>query len=223
MSLEPRQVELLDQVVPKEAVSTRQQNGINLSYLEGWYVIDRANKIFGHCEWSYTVTSIRDVQSEQKGEKGNWYVGYIARILLTVNGCCYEDVGFGQGIDRDLGKAHESASKEAITDAVKRCLKNTGMSMGLALYDKTKAGVEEDIKPQQPSRSQSAGPSAKVAEWLKKHIVAQGPSDEEKADATDGRKVLWKSFELKFGKDAERVLLGCDDLTMAQSAIKGAK
>jgi DNA repair and recombination protein RAD52 len=41
----------------------------------------------------------------------------------------------------DLGQAHESAIKEAETDAMKRALMTFGNPFGLALYDKEQANV----------------------------------------------------------------------------------
>ncbi|MCP9878103.1 RAD52 family DNA repair protein [Cyanobium sp. A2C-AMD] len=49
--------------------------------------------------------------------------------------------GAGHGIDADLGQAHESALKEAETDAMKRALMTFGNSFGLALYDKQQREV----------------------------------------------------------------------------------
>lgn len=135
-------IHLLDEAIPVEVVAKRE----SFDYLEGWYVINRANQIFGHGKWSTSIIDKDRVQMEQKptkdGKAQNWWIGYVVTAKVTLpDGAVYEDIGFGQGIDRDLGKAHESATKEAVTDAVKRCLKNTGLSMGLALYDKTKKGV----------------------------------------------------------------------------------
>jgi hypothetical protein len=48
--------------------------------------------------------------------------------------------GVGQGIGETMGEAHESALKEAETDATKRALTTFGNLFGLALYDKTKPG-----------------------------------------------------------------------------------
>ena len=55
-----------------------------------------------------------------------------------------EGVGAGHGIDVDLGQAHESAIKEAETDAMKRALMTFGNQFGLALYDKTQANVADE-------------------------------------------------------------------------------
>jgi hypothetical protein len=46
-----------------------------------------------------------------------------------------------------LGQAHESALKEAETDAMKRALMTFGNQFGLALYDKTQENVEDDTRP----------------------------------------------------------------------------
>jgi hypothetical protein len=52
-----------------------------------------------------------------------------------------EGTGAGHGIDTDLGLAHESAIKEAETDAMKRALVTFGNPFGLALYDKSQRQV----------------------------------------------------------------------------------
>ncbi|MFM9102460.1 MAG: Rad52/Rad22 family DNA repair protein [Cyanobium sp.] len=46
-----------------------------------------------------------------------------------------------EGFDVDLGQAHESALKEAETDAMKRALMTFGNPFGLALYDKQQREV----------------------------------------------------------------------------------
>ena len=66
---------------------------------------------------------------------------YTARVRITVGDVIREDFGAGHGYDRDLGLAHESAIKEAISDAMKRALKSFGYPFGLALYDKEQANV----------------------------------------------------------------------------------
>jgi hypothetical protein len=80
-----------------------------------------------------------------------------------------EGTGYGSGIDADDGAAHESAVKEAETDAMKRGLMTFGNPFGLALYDKTQAEVEPvasrsrtPTAPQQQERNATngAGPGA---------------------------------------------------------------
>lgn len=132
-------------------VKQREQGGIKLSYIESWHAISEANRIFGWDGWTRQTQDLQLVQAEQKGEKGLWYVSYLAKSLVTVHGVSREGMGFGQGIDRDLGKAHESAIKEAESDAMKRALMTFGNPFGLALYDKEQRNVvaeptEEEIR-----------------------------------------------------------------------------
>jgi hypothetical protein len=68
-------------------------------------------------------------------------VTYIARVSITVGTLVREGTGAGHGIDTDLGLAHESAIKEAETDAMKRALMTFGNPFGLALYDKSQRQV----------------------------------------------------------------------------------
>lgn len=137
----------LDENIPDSAVHTRAQGGKDLSYLETWYVIDRLNQVLGQGNWAYSseVTHVHTGKvTFQSGETNS--VHYIARVRLvvTVDGQSTEftDVGYGDGTDKNNpGKAHELAVKEAVSDGLKRCAKNLGRSMGLALYDKTQEFV----------------------------------------------------------------------------------
>lgn len=133
----------------KGRVATRKQAGRELSYIEGWWAISEANRIFGFDGWSSETVDIRCVsERERKIGKDNyakdgWGVSYVARVRIVVGGVVREGVGAGHGIDADLGQAHESAIKEAETDARKRGLMTFGNPFGLALYDKTQANVGE--------------------------------------------------------------------------------
>jgi len=222
-------IENLNDAIPKNAISQRSQSGTTLSYVEGWYVIDRLNQMFGSLNWEKTIMSTNCVQAEQyKNQSGKelWKVGYTCSLLLAIRtGDQYydtkrtEDFGFGQGIDADLGKAHESAIKEAVTDALKRCAKDLGMSFGLELYSKGKAQTTQElsIAAQAPITDE---PSAKVGQWLKSNIVAEDDTSQAKNRVAKARKDLWTAFLARFGSDAETVLLGCDDLAQAENAVK---
>ena len=122
-------------------VKQRDQAGRSLSYIESWWAISEANRIFGHLNWRRSTFNVNMVQCEQKGDKGLWYVSYTAMCTINVEGVNRDGTGFGQGIDRDLGKAHESAIKEAESDAMKRELMTFGNPFGLALYDKEQRNV----------------------------------------------------------------------------------
>jgi hypothetical protein len=79
------------------------------------------------------------------------------RITVCVGGqglLIREGTGAGHGIDTDLGLAHESAIKEAETDAMKRALMTFGNPFGLALYDKSQRQVSGS-----PATRETAGAS----------------------------------------------------------------
>jgi recombination DNA repair RAD52 pathway protein len=152
----------LDKDIPRSAISERDGgSGKKLSYLAGYYVIDRLNKVVGIGNWAYTsdaqLVDSRSVEKEDKYTAGKinttHHAHYLAKVRLVVHlpdseATEFTDYGYGDGSDKLLpGKAHELAVKEAVTDGIKRCAKNLGMSMGLALYDKEQVNVSEEEAP----------------------------------------------------------------------------
>ena len=88
-----------------------------------------------------------------RDQKPGWGVTYIARVRIRLGNqasCApslvREGSGAGHGIDVDLGLAHESALKEAETDAMKRALMTFGNPFGLALYDKQQRQVTSSVR-----------------------------------------------------------------------------
>lgn len=142
-TLEQVEVEL-DQKIPRDVVSLRDGGGgRKLSYLEGHYVIDRLNKVFGHLNWAKEIVDVREVKNETP--RGT-FPAYLVKVRLTVfvEGRATIKEGYGYGADKSSQNAHELAIKEAVTDALKVAAKDLGMSMGLALYDKTQENVEDE-------------------------------------------------------------------------------
>lgn len=139
----------------RKHVAQRKQAGRSLSYIEGWHAIAEANRIFGFDNWTRETIEIRPVSERERpigaDRKPGWGVSYIAKVRITVGGIVREGVGSGHGIDADLGQAHESAIKEAETDAMKRALMTFGNPFGLALYDKTQANVCDHVEEEQPA------------------------------------------------------------------------
>ena len=143
-------------------VKERVQGNTKLSYVEGWHVIAEANRIFGFDGWQRETVEVKCVNERERTigsgqyQKQGWGVTYTARVRVSVldreDGIYRqierEGTGAGHGIDADLGKAHESAIKEAETDAMKRAFMTFGNPFGLALYDKTQSGVGETDKPE---------------------------------------------------------------------------
>jgi hypothetical protein len=126
-----------------KVVRTRDQDGMSLSYVEGWHVIAEANRIFGFDAWDRRTVHAECVwQGTAEGLKG---CSYVARVQVRVRAkgavVVREGCGSGHGLGLNLGEAHERAIKEAETDAMKRALVTFGNPFGLALYDREKRGV----------------------------------------------------------------------------------
>ena len=126
-------------------------------YIEGWHAMAEANRIFGFDGWDYTVTDCRCVSERPRmigkppnGKEG-FGVSYVATVLVVVDDVTRQDVGAGHGYDVDCGLAHESAVKEAVTDALKRALRSFGNPFGLALYDKSRENVGVEPPPPDPA------------------------------------------------------------------------
>ena len=127
--LSPEQAAALAAPLNRANVQTRSQAGRSFNYLEGWVAIREANRIFGFDGWQRETIELRCVSESQRPigreQKSGWGVTYIARVRIRLgsqgNGAHFlvrEGSGAGHGIDVDLGLAHESALKEAETDAM---------------------------------------------------------------------------------------------------------
>jgi hypothetical protein len=146
----PEQIAALSAPLNRNQISSRKQGRGQVAYLKSFVVINEANRIFGFDGWQrQTLFSTSVAQAERligDDHKPGWGVTYIARVRITVSAGAQgslirEGTGAGHGIDTDLGLAHESALKEAETDAMKRALITFGNPFGLALYDKSQRQV----------------------------------------------------------------------------------
>ena len=138
----------LSKPLPRDAVQQRQAfSGTKLSYVSGHYVTNALNEVFGPLQCSFYEESF-DLHWDDKDERGRHRVSCVYRGYLHVSSTdevtkSSTDVGVGHGISKNKGEAIESAVKEARTDCLKRCAKDLGPYMGLALYDKAQAQVAE--------------------------------------------------------------------------------
>jgi DNA repair and recombination protein RAD52 len=154
MSFTAEQIAALSAKLDKANVKERTQAGFALSYVEAWHVIAEANRIFGFDGWTRETLDLIQL-GEPRLVDGKYRVGYRAKVRIIVDGVVREGCGFGSGIDRDPDQAHESALKEAESDAMKRAFMTFGNPFGLALYDKKKADVE-DSSANKPAPPKSA-------------------------------------------------------------------
>ena len=155
-----KQNQVLAYELDSSRIKSRSKGNVSLSYLEGFDVIETANKIFGYGNWNYNITSLTQVSQELNHNQNN-VICYKAVINITVHDIQHsksvgrEDVGFGTGIAKILADAHEGGAKEAVTDAIKRTLRSFGNQFGNSLYDKSRQHQNQPTQQySQPSSQQ---------------------------------------------------------------------
>ena len=138
--------------IPNEAVFQRKgAGGMMLDYVDSVYVIDRLNEIFGPLGWSdavcHNVMAYGPVPTIDKNGNDVYTVTFVATVRLStyVDGVVTtkEDSAAATKTGKTAGEAIENCCKESVTDALKRCARKFGKSLGLALYDKSKKDVGE--------------------------------------------------------------------------------
>ena len=179
MEFSKEQVEKLNEPILAANVKEREAGwggkDNTLAYVEGYHVIAEANRIFGFGGWSSETIETTCVQNEPRA------VSYIAKVRITVGDVIREGTGAGHGNQTNHGNNHESAIKEAETDARKRAFMQFGNQFGLSLYNgKDKSWKENKEKPQnEPSVTEMAlkwiqkAPSQKHLDEIKKRLDAQ--------------------------------------------------
>lgn len=167
MGFTDKQTALLDAKLNPAHVKQREKSGMKLAYIEGWHAIAEANRIFGFDGWSSEVIELYCVRQPEL-VNGKNRVGYMARVRITAGDAVRDGIGYGSGIAQDVGDAHESAIKEAETDARKRALMTFGNPFGLALYDKSRenVGFDDPALSIQPER-RSSNSLKKDGSWAK--------------------------------------------------------
>ena len=180
------QIQALAAPLDRSLISTREQGRSQLAYLPSWVVIREANRIFGFDGWQRQTISCRCITQAERmiGTRGQgreprqgWGVTYTARVRITVNAGALgvlirEGSGAGHGIDVDLGLAHESALKEAETDAMKRALMTFGNPFGLALYDRQQREVSG---PDSTTATTTTAAEAPQARTQPRKLVVRSP------------------------------------------------
>ncbi|KXN84391.1 DNA repair and recombination protein rhm52 [Leucoagaricus sp. SymC.cos] len=142
----------LDQKLGPEYISQRQgpRGGPKLTYAEGWKIINLANEVFGFNGWSSNLVNLT-TDFVDRSESGRYNVGVTAVVRVTLReGVYHEDLGYGTAENcPNKGQALDKCKKEAVTDGLKRALRNFGNLMGNCLYDK--AYTQEVVKIKVPA------------------------------------------------------------------------
>jgi len=136
MGFSTKQVRALRQKLDGRQIRTREANGRELSYIEGWFAISEANRIFGFDGWSRETLDARCVLTREN--RGSFIAIYTAKARITVQAMgttiIREGHGTGEGRGPFPGEVHDIALKAAETDATKRAFATFGRPFGLELY-----------------------------------------------------------------------------------------
>src|SRR6478672_5031699 len=146
---------LLEGKLDKANVKSRKgANGRSVSYVEGYYVVDMANEVFGFGNWDAETVEMKrehepvQIPPSEEYPKGGIVVTYSARVRVTVYSqdgsrkVVRERSGGHRGFGPTVGQAVEDCIKAAETDATKRAFVTFGNVFGLALYDKEQRNVD---------------------------------------------------------------------------------
>jgi DNA recombination protein Rad52 len=149
MGFSAKQLKALRRNLDQRYVRTRAANGRELSYIEGWYAISEANRIFGFDGWSRETVDSRCVLAREN--RGSFLAVYTARVRISVQAdgsiIIREGHGSGEGRGVSPGEVHDIALKAAETDATKRALATFGKPFGLALYGVGKSPPIQQAMP----------------------------------------------------------------------------
>jgi recombination DNA repair RAD52 pathway protein len=136
MGFSDQQMRALSRSVPSRNVRTRVSAGKKLTYIEGWYALAQANRIFGFDGWDRETIETKCVQ--QRETRGHCAAVYSARVRITVRAgdrvIVRDGHGTGEAHGDSAGEVHDRALKAAETDATKRALATFDKAFGLALY-----------------------------------------------------------------------------------------
>ena len=151
MGFSAKQLQALRRSLNSRHIRTREANGRELSYIEGWYAISEANRIFGFDGWNRETMDSRCVLAREN--RGSFLAVYVAKVRITVQAdgatIVREGHGSGEGRGTSPGDVHDIALKAAETDATKRALATFGKPFGLELYRKDKGASVQSLPTHQ--------------------------------------------------------------------------
>ena len=97
MGFSAKQLQALRRSLNRRHIRTREAHGRELSYIEGWYAISEANRIFGFDGWNRETMDSRCVLAREN--RGSFLAVYVAKVRITVqaDGATIVRDGHGSG------------------------------------------------------------------------------------------------------------------------------
>ena len=205
--------QVLGYEIESSRIKSRQKGNITLSYLEGFDIIETANRVFGFGNWDYSTKL--EVVSQEVNQNQNHVICYKALVSIVVHDVSHskqvsrEDVGFGTGIAKTLADAHEGGAKEAVTDAIKRTLRSFGNQFGNSLYDKSRQHQNNQMQNQQPAQIQQ----------YQTPVPEQLPSQQQSHNPNDYASLYNLGLQVVDGNNGNLLITG-DDIYNKRDSIK---
>jgi hypothetical protein len=136
MGFSDNQTRALGRNVPARSIRSRTISGKELAYIEGWYALAQANRIFGFDGWDREIVETKCVLAREA--RGSFTAVYSAKARISIRAndaiVIRDGHGTGEAHGSSAGEVHDRALKAAETDATKRALVTFGKAFGLALY-----------------------------------------------------------------------------------------
>ena len=150
MNLEQDIIDKLEEPLDPSLVAHREGGrGMQLAYLEGYVVIEQANRIFGYGNWAHRAVSVAPVRGAN-GEP----LGCEATVEFWLFG---EHISTDQGFTPFISSVvnadmYDMACKGAVTDGMKRAMRMMGAQFGNSLYGGESAPTQQAPSPTPPKQ-----------------------------------------------------------------------
>jgi DNA recombination protein Rad52 len=195
MGFSDKQVRALGRGVPASAIRTRMNAGKELTFIEGWYAVAQANRIFGFDGWDRETVETRLLQAKET--RGTYTAIYAAKVRVTVRAegsmVVREGHGTGEGQGTSAAEVQDRALKAAETDATKRALATFGRAFGLALYVGDRRTANRTGNGATPRQQKVSSASAAIRDHQlspEPTPVAEVKADDQPANGVGGSRVL---------------------------------
>ena len=161
MAFSEKQLKALARGVPEQAIRTRNSGGKELTFIEGWYAVAQANRIFGFDGWDRETVETKCLQAREA--RGTFTAIYTAKVRITVRSgdavVVREGHGTGEGQGGSAGEVQDRALKAAETDATKRAL----CDLRQGLWPRALCGQPRKAERRKATSTPDAGASAPTA------------------------------------------------------------
>ncbi|ORX71843.1 hypothetical protein DL89DRAFT_265556 [Linderina pennispora] len=169
------QIALSKKLGPEHISSRRGMGSTRLAYIEGWRIISIANEVFGFNGWRSNLFNMVVDFVDVDPKTNNVSIGLSCMVRVTLRDGTYrEDCGYGIIENcRSKAQAFEKVRKEAVTDALKRAMRQFGNVLGNCIYDKEFLR-HVSSEPKQPRTTMSGSTLFRNCD-LDGRLVAAGP------------------------------------------------